>query len=86
MAQFYFHLWDGERYEFDEVGLEMADAHAAYLAAFSAAEDIWIEALRGRRDASHNRFYVANDAGRIVFELPFVEIVRTAPRGVLAPE
>lgn len=65
----------------DEDGLEFPDLDTAYLEAFQAATEMWIEALAEVRNPSRERFEIRDGTGRIVLVLPFSEIIETG-RGV----
>jgi hypothetical protein len=80
VSRFYFHLWLGDRYERDEIGLECCEAEEAYIQAFHAAQDGWVEAVRARSDPRRYRFDVADAAGTVIFEVPFVEVIDTPKR------
>lgn len=75
MSRYYFHLWLGDSCERDEVGLECKSVEDAYLQAFHGAQDAWVDEIRQRTDPRRHRYEVTDDAGRIVFELPFVEVI-----------
>jgi hypothetical protein len=53
----------------------------AYLEAFRAATEMWIEALREVRNPSRQRFEIRDDFGRVVLDLPFYEIIESAKGG-----
>ena len=87
MHRFYFHLWLGDRHEFDDIGTELASAEEAYMQAFHAAQDSWIELIRARRDPRRHRFDVTDESGHVLFELPFVEVISNGrSNAVLAKE
>jgi hypothetical protein len=83
MGRYFFHLWLGDVYECDDVGLECADAEEAYLQAFLAAQDGWIDQVHQRTDPRRHRFEVADATGAVLFELPFTEVMNR-PAGVPA--
>lgn len=75
MSLYYFHLWDGDACERDEVGLECRDAEEAFMQAFRAAQDGWIDQILARTDPRALRFEVTDVGGNTLFELPFMEVV-----------
>jgi hypothetical protein len=75
MPRFYLHLWTGSEYIADQVGDDLANAEAAYLEAFEAAQEMVGDLIRGRKDVSQHQFNVVDHAGRAVFELPFTEVL-----------
>ncbi|MGD9968166.1 MAG: hypothetical protein AB7T59_16725 [Hyphomonadaceae bacterium] len=75
MGQYYFHLWSGDRYQPDEIGLDLANAEEAYIQAFRAAQDGWIEMVRAGVNPRRHRFDVVDEAGQMLFELPFLEVI-----------
>lgn len=58
----------------DEDGLEFSDLDAAYLEAFRAARDIWQELLVEGEDPQLYAFEIADDAGQVLIDLPFIEV------------
>ncbi|MBQ0820062.1 hypothetical protein HPT29_011265 [Microvirga terrae] len=76
MPRFYFHLTGGpEGVSPDESGVVLPDSEAAYLEAFHAARDMAQEWLREGRNPRRYAFEVRNDAGELVLELPFSEVL-----------
>lgn len=75
MARFYFHLATGEDYERDEVGSEHSSANEAYLEAFETAQQMAVDLIRERRNPGRHRFDICDEQGRVVFQVPFTEIV-----------
>ena len=75
MARFYFHLSSGKDYERDEVGSEHADANQAYLEAFETAQQMSVDLIRGHNNPGRHRFDICDEEGRVVFQVPFTEIV-----------
>lgn len=59
----------------DTEGLEFRDVEEAYLEAFRAAQEMWSELLKERRDPRRCSFEVRNAAGEILFLFPFQEVV-----------
>lgn len=77
MTRYFFHLWTGAAYERDDHGSDLPHVEAAYMEAFEAAQDLAIDLIRSRENAALRRFDVVDEQGRIVFELPFTEVVGT---------
>ena len=59
----------------DTEGVEFHDVEQAYLEAFRAAQDMWSELLKQRRDPRRCSFEVRNAAGEILFLFPFQEVM-----------
>jgi hypothetical protein len=55
----------------------LPDVETAYLEAFQAATEMWIEALAEVRNPSRERFEIRDASGRVVLELPFSEILQS---------
>ena len=79
MARYYFPLWSGARYLVDEEGLDLSSAADAYLQAFRACQDQWIESVNSRGDPRRCRYDVADVNGDVLFQLPFVEVLNRRP-------
>ena len=80
MARYFFHLIAPNETSRDDIGTELASAEAAYLQACETALEISYEMLRKRRDPSRHAFEVTDAEGRMVFEIPFAEVIRPAER------
>jgi hypothetical protein len=83
VARYYFHLKVGrERYP-DDLGIEFSNLETAYLDAFQAARDMWMELLNNREDPTTRSFEisVAND-GRLLLTLPFKEVLEAARKPI----
>jgi hypothetical protein len=86
MPRYFFHLWTGERYEVDTVGLELPDADTAYVEAYRAAQDLCSEMISTRRQLGAHRFEVADPSGRKLLDLPFSELLGSPPSRRTPPE
>lgn len=86
MPLYFFHLISPAERCTDETGCELPNVERAYLEVYQAALDISFEMLRSRRDPSSLRFEVTNQAGDILFDLPFLEALRPARRATAIPE
>jgi hypothetical protein len=84
MRRFFFDFREvDDRYP-DTVGTEFANVEEAYLEAFKAAQEMWGELLKQRRDPRLCRFEVRSAGGDALFVLPFQEVldscrIRCAP-------
>ncbi|MHA4835875.1 DUF6894 family protein [Sphingopyxis sp. MSC1_008] len=84
MALYYFHFSDGSTLSRDDCGVECANAEDAYLQAFTTTQEMWSELLVKRKDPSKCAFEITDEAGRLLFQLPFAEAVE-ACRGNSLP-
>jgi len=75
MARFFFDFRQAGKYTRDLEGIEFAGVEQAYLEAFKAAQDMWSELLKQRRDPRRCVFEVRGGSGEILFVLPFQEVV-----------
>jgi len=73
MTRYFFHVWNGRKYEHDDTGIELESADAAYMAAFHGAGEITIDMLRQGRGATRYRFDIVDCKGRLVHIVPFTE-------------
>jgi hypothetical protein len=80
MPRFYLHLWTGAEYITDQEGDELESAHAAYLEAFEAAKEMAADMVRNHSDPTQHRFDVFDRSGRVLFEVPFSEVLGKAPK------
>jgi hypothetical protein len=73
MARFFLHIDDGpERIE-DEEGSELSSLEEARREALTAARQLWAAAMIEQRDLSERRFVLADENGRVLDTLPFLE-------------
>lgn len=79
MPHFYFHLSTGDDYERDEVGSDLKDANEAYLEAFETAQQLVVDLVREHRRPARYRFDICDEQGRVLFQVPFSEIVGATP-------
>lgn len=88
MPLYFFNLREGQKLSLDDTGTEFADLDLAYLDAFRAAGEIWLEMASHGQDGSTQSFEITDTVGRLLVELPFSEILharaRSKPR--LSPE
>lgn len=80
MARYFFHLVSSAETSKDEIGVELANAEAAYLEACAAALEISFEMLSKRIDPSRHAFEVTDAEGQVVFEIPFSEVMHPGRR------
>jgi hypothetical protein len=73
MARYYFHFWNGARYEIDDTGVEFDNADGALLDAFHAARSIAVELERDGKDPLALSFDIMDQSGVKVLHLPFSE-------------
>jgi hypothetical protein len=76
IPQFFFNLCTPDGVDRDEEGVELPDIETAYLEAFHTAIEMWIEAVRHRRDPSQHWFEIADAAGQALLTLPFTEVIQ----------
>jgi hypothetical protein len=77
MPRYFFHFHNGNLLEPDDDGLEMPDLDAAYLEAFEAAKEMWIEAIRTMHNPSRERFEVADGNGTTLITVPLNEVMES---------
>ncbi len=75
MPVYFFDVYARGRLEADEAGLELANAEAAYLEACAAIPRLTAELLRVGDHPRGYAFVVADEAGRVLFEIPFHEVL-----------
>ena len=75
MPVFFFDLCARGRLEADEAGIELASAEAAYLEACAAIVPLVSELLRAGDHPRGYSFVVTDEAGRILFDIPFHEVL-----------
>ena len=80
MPRYFFHLRCADKEVFDPSGADLRDPDQAWEAAQATARDL----MQTPSDANVNwtacHFEVADEAGEIVFELPFSEAVGITPK------
>jgi hypothetical protein len=77
MPRFFFDFRQGQDHCADEQGTEFTSAEQAYLEAFKAAQDMWSELLRQRRDPTQCVFEVRDERRELLFVLPFQEVIES---------
>jgi hypothetical protein len=80
MPRYFFHLRCEGKEVPDSSGVELRDPDQAWEAAHATARDL----MQSQPDAAVNwfgcHFEVTDEAGEIVFELPFTEVVEVMPK------
>lgn len=71
----FFDVRTREQLEPDKFGLELANAEAAYLAACAAIPSLTAELLHWSDQAKGYAFVVTDEAGHLLWEIPFHEIL-----------
>ena len=82
MPQFFFNFRDESGLDPDREGLDLPDLDAAYMEAFEAAKEMWIEAIRDMRNPMRQSFEVSDAAGNTLIVVPFGEVLASL-KGVL---
>jgi hypothetical protein len=76
MPRYFFHFRSAELLEHDEEGLEIPDLDTAYLEAFEAAKEMWIDAIRTMsNNPSQQQFEISNDDGQTLLIVPLREVL-----------
>ena len=75
MPRFFFHFRQGGELIRDPEGTEFASVEEAFLDAARAAQDMWSELLRERRDPRRCAFEVRDADGHLLFLFPFQEVL-----------
>jgi hypothetical protein len=75
MPRFFFDFRQAGEFTADSTGTELANTEQAYLEAFKAAQEMWSELLKQRRDPRRCFFEVRSEAGDILFIFPLQEVV-----------
>jgi hypothetical protein len=75
MSRYFFDFRQGADLATDHEGVEFPDMEEAYLEAYAAAQDMWSELLKQRRDPTLCHFEVRDSERRLLFTLPFQEVM-----------
>jgi len=76
MGRFFFHLRQGGRLIVDEEGLELPSLDRAKREALVGAKEVLAEAIKlGRPRVPEEAIVVADEEGRTLYELTFVELL-----------
>jgi hypothetical protein len=75
MRRFFFDFREADDRYPDTVGTDFANVEEAYLEAFKAAQEMWGELLKQRRDPRRCCFEVRNEDDDGLFVLPFQEVL-----------
>lgn len=85
MPRFFFDFRQGCERIADTRGIEFADVEEAYLESFRAAQDMWSELLKQRRDPRRCSFEVRSQQDEPLFVLPFQEVLDSCIDRKLTP-
>ncbi|WP_336485735.1 DUF6894 family protein [Methylobacterium nigriterrae] len=87
MPRYFFHLRTVAGLQRDEEGLEFAGLEPAYLDACRAIPDMTADLMRKGQAPASSTFEITDDAGRLLMEVPFSEILGKGqkPRRPLSP-
>jgi hypothetical protein len=75
MARYFFDFRQGKERCADTDGTDLANVEQAYLEAVRAAQDMWGELLRERKDPRQCAFEVHSERRELLFVLPFQEVI-----------
>jgi len=75
MPRFFFDFRQAGERVADTQGLELRDVEHAYLEVFTAAQEMWSELLKQRRDPRRCFFEVRSERDEILFVFPLQEVV-----------
>jgi len=73
MPRFFLDFWQADGCIPDSIGVVLGSVEEAYLEAFEAAQEMWSELLKQRRDPRHCYFEVRSHGGDILFVIPLQE-------------
>jgi len=76
MPHFYFHLRTPAGLKSDKDGMDFVDLETAYLEAYLAIPDMSADLVRQKRNPLPYAFEIADEAGRLLMEVPFAEFLR----------
>ena len=79
---FFFHLRTADGVERDEVGVGLDSIEAAYLCVCETIPIAAAELLRAHQDPMACAFLIHDEAGRLLMEVPFTELVAARPADV----
>jgi hypothetical protein len=75
MPRYFFHLDTPRGLERDDIGLDFAGPDDAYLEACRAIPELTADILRDRGRPTDCTFLIADEAGDILLQIPFTELV-----------
>jgi hypothetical protein len=83
MPRFYFHLATSKGWEADDIGTLCPSADHATIEAWRTACEMSVDMLRQGQPPAGHRFEVCDEAGALVFEMPFSHLLSAPakPRG-----
>ena len=75
MPQFFFNFRDEHGLDRDGEGLDLPDLDAAYMEAFEAAKEMWVEAIRDMRNPMRQSFEIVDADDNVLIVVPFGEVI-----------
>lgn len=76
MPSYFFHIHDAGEIIRDEEGSVLPDVQSARTEAIQSARDILAEHVRAGDVVDGRRFEVADETGKVLFVVPFADLVR----------
>jgi hypothetical protein len=86
MARYYFHIWTGDDYDLDTIGLDLASSDLAYVEAHRAVEEICCTMIMAHQRPAQYRLDVTDATGVKIFDLPFAEVLGVHPERAAGSE
>ncbi len=71
MPLYFFDLWDGQRLDFDDTGVERRGPEDAFEEAVRGSRDMLHDVTLNRQDVSGWAYQVRDEAGKTLFTVPF---------------
>lgn len=84
MPRFFFHFTSQGDVSRDEIGTVFSSLEAAYLDGCRSVLEMSIDKIRTRDDPTNDSVEITDESGRVLMNIPFLEIVR--PRQKVAME
>jgi hypothetical protein len=75
LPQFFFNFRDEAGLDRDQEGLDLPDPDAAYMEAFEAAKEMWIDAIRDMRNPMRQSFAIVDADNKVLIVVPFGEVI-----------
>ncbi len=79
MPQFFFHMATPAGRDEDDIGIFFPSAEHAMVEAWRAVPEITSELVRSGQSPASHRFEICDEAGALVFELPFNDVLGAPP-------
>jgi hypothetical protein len=77
MLRYFFNFRHEGGLDLDDEGLELPDLHIAYLEAFEAATEMWVEAIRQMQNPVAHQFEISDERGATLLVVPFLEVLES---------